>query len=73
MHEMQAASPWEAASASSGRNPAHSPLGAPRSGAGAPEPAALLPGVEAPPESTGEELPDLEEGLLDLGSGLFTL
>lgn len=36
--------------------------GTSRVGLEVPEPAALLPGVEAPPESTGEELPDLEEG-----------
>lgn len=34
--------------------------GTSRVGLEVPEPAALLPGVEAPPESTGEELPDLE-------------
>lgn len=32
-----------------------------RLGLEATEPTALLPGVEAPPESTGEELLDLEE------------
>ena len=36
--------------------------GTSRMGLEAPEPAALLPGVEAPPEATGEELPDLEAG-----------
>lgn len=36
--------------------------GTSRVGLEVPEPAALLPGVEASPESTGEELPDLEEG-----------